>query len=262
MKNRELYIENHLKKSKLILYKGLDKAVRLYRFVGDVESAEFDAVKDYFYHVTPDFALNERLLGFDDYSDIGYYCEEKDVWVVEEMMDVPLELTIEYEKQAVKDERERRDRAYVNYIRKQREALAKIDEGFTDATYPHRRHDHLLDLINSSRVYVPEGRRFFSEHGVLYIIREDGDYMARLSNSQFDNDLCNTTGIVRGVYCYTKYKTKIARLIHENCRDETEEFRRLYSREMSYKGIPDHHPPRRHHDLSKHKQISDFEGLY
>lgn len=241
MKNID--IEPHIIKSRLILYKGMDKAVKLYRFVGDIESDAFEKVKDYFYYITPDFALNRMLIGFDGYDDIGYYCQENDVWIVEEILDVPFELTVAYEKRALIDERDRRERSYYNYIRKQKESIAKIDDAFIDATYPNRKHDHLLDMINTSRVYVPEDRNFFSEFGVMYVIREDGDYMARISNSQFDNDLCNTRGLVHGVFCYTKYRSGIAKLINEVCSDETEEFRILYSKKRSFKGIPDHEPP-------------------
>ena len=243
---RDLHIEAHLQPSRLILYKGLDNAVKLFKFVGDIESEEFENVKDYMYHITPDFALNERLIGFEDYDDIGYYCQENDVWIVEEIMDVPIELTIGYERQVLKDEKDFRERQYLDYVRQQKQDLAIIDEAFTDATYPHRRHDHLLDLIHSSRVYVPEGRSFFSEYGVMYLIREDGDYMARITHSKYDNDLCNTTGVVRGIYCYTRYKSDIARLINKICSDETEDFRRMYSKAKKYKGIPVHIPPKNH----------------
>lgn len=252
---RNLHIDPHLEPSRLILYKGLDKSVKLFRFVGDIESEAFDRVKEYFYYITPDFALNERLIGFDDYDDIGYYCQENDVWMVEEILDTPIELTIGYEKQILKDEKDRRERQVLDYIRQQKKAIAEIDEAFIDATYPQRRHDHLLDLIHSSRVYVPDGRNFFSEYGVMYILRENHDYMARISNSRFDNDLCNTTGVVRGVYCYTKYKPSIARLINSICVDETEEFRRLYSKHIHFKGIPhpkDPHMPSFHHHKHHH----------
>lgn len=278
-KMKDLHVEPHLKSTRLILYKGLDKAVKLFKFVGDVESDEFEEVKDYFYYITPDFALNERLIGFDDYDDIGYYCQDSDVWIVEEILDVPIELTIGYEKQVLKDEKDLRERQFLNYVRNQKKMIATIDEAFINATYPNRRHDHLLDLLHSSRIYVPEGRKFFSEYGVMYIIRESGDYIARISNSQFDNDLCNTTGIVRGVYCYTKYKTKIARLINEVCVDKTEDFRRLYSKHLHFKGyhypkdptIPVKSKPhhRHHHDhveYNKHDHVDcKFDkkgGLY
>lgn len=253
MKN--IYIDPHLEPSRLILYKGLDKSFKLFRFVGDIESESFDKVKDYFYHVTPNFALDERLIGFEDYDDIGYYCQENDVWIVEELLEVPFELTINYGKQLLKDEKDRRERQALDYVRQQKTALAEIDESFEDATYPHRRHDHLLDLIHSSRVYVPEGRNFFSEFGVMYLLRENHDYMARISNSKFDNDLCNTTGVVRGIYCYTKYKPEIAKLISEICVDETEEFRRLYSKHAHFKGIPHPHDfdiPYNHHHHHHH----------
>ena len=260
MKLKELHIDPHLEQSKLILYKGLNRTVRLYRFVGDVESDEFQSVKDYFYHITPDFALHERLIGFEDYDDIGYYCQENDVWIVEELLHTPLELTISYEKQMLLDEKDKRERDYLNYVRKQKENIARIDESFQDATYPHRKHDNLLEVLFTSRVYVPKGRHFFSKYGVMYIVREQADFIARLTNSEYDNNLCNTRGIVRGVYCYTQYNSEIARLINETCTDETEQFRKLYSREQTYKGFPRPHDPCKHH---KHVDCwRDKKGLY
>ena len=250
---KELHIEPHLESSNLILYKGLDRTTKLFRFIGDIESKEFEDVKDYFYHITPDFALTERLIGFEDYNDIGYYCQENDVWIVEELLHVPLELTIGFEKQTLIDEKDKREREYLKYVRKQKENIAKIDEAFIDATYPQRRHDHLLDLLYSSRVYVPEGRKFFSEYGVMYLIREQADFMARVTNSQFDNDLCNTTGVVRGVYCYTNYKSAIAKLITETCTDETEGFRRLYKQAVEHKHNHHHH----HHESCDYHKHTD-----
>lgn len=257
---KTLHVEPHLKRSKLVLYKGLDRISKLYRFVGDVEGEAFQSVKDYFYHITPDFALRERLVGFDDYQDIGYYCQEDDVWIVEELLHTPLELTIDYEKQSLLDERDKREKAHLEHIRQQKLNFAIIDEYFNNGVYPHRKHDHLQNIIFNSRIYVPREHRFFSEHGVMYIIREQADFMARLTNSHFDNDLCNTRGLVRGVYCYTRYNSKIARLINENCFDETEEFRRMYSREKTYKGYPHHRDP-----CKKHRHIDcwrDKDGLY
>ena len=131
-----------------------------------------------------------------------------------------------------------------DFIRKQKRDLAIIDDAFVDAVYPNRKHDYILDLINSSRIYVPEGREFFSENGVLYMVREDGDFMMRVSNAPYDHDLCNTKGMIRGIYCYTPYKSKIARLINEICVDETESFRKLYDKRKPYKGIPSHKPPK------------------
>ena len=261
MKN--LHIDAHLESSNLILYKGLDRTVKLYKFVGDVESQEFEVAKDYFYHVTPDFALKERLIGFYDYDDIGYYCQEQDIWIVEELMQTPLELTIGFEKQTLIDEKDRRERAYLKYMREQKENIAKIDEAFSDAVYPQRRHDHLLDVLYSSRIYVPEGRRFFSEYGVMYIVREQGDFIARLTNCKYDNDLCNTTGFIRGIYCYIPYVSAVARLINENCVDETDGFRQMYNSHSHYKGYPQpkdypHHHPHVDCKFKKHGK----GGLY
>lgn len=241
----EQILEAHIEESNLVLYKGLDKSVRLYKFIGDIHSEKFERVKEYFIHVTPEYALNNRLIGFSHYRQIGYYCQEHDVWIVEEMLEVPLELTVNYTKQILIDEKDKIERECLDYVRKTKNDIAKINEGFEDAKYPDRRHDHILDLINNSRIYIPEGRKFFSQYGVMYLIREQGDFMARLSNSEYDNGMCNSVGIVRGIFCYTRYKSRIARLINEICLDKTEEFRRLYSRKLSFKGYPKHTPPHR-----------------
>jgi len=236
---------NHLEPSSLRVDGANGRRVRLYRYVGSTSGNDWSGVKDYFFFVTPEFVLRNGVTGFRDYGDIGWYCKHKDLFIVEQRLDVPLHLTVGYRERVNRTEAGE----WYGLMKEQHdEKVAKIKEiksWFTEAVYPESVRDYVGDIILTSRVYVPSLENFFDEGSVCFFIREEQDFVAMFVNLEYNKGLGNCHGVLDGIFCYLDFDAELADLINDWCSDETDEFRELFVHEREHYVY--HHDPKHHH---------------
>lgn len=236
---------NHLEPSSLRVDGANGRPVRLYRYVGSTSGNDWSGVKDYFFFVTPEFVLRNGVTGFKDYGDIGWYCKHKDLFIVEQRLDVPLHLTVGYRDRVNRTEAGE----WYGLMKEQHdEKVAKIKEiksWFTEAVYPESVRDYVGDIILTSRVYVPSLENFFDEGSVCFFIREEQDFVAMFVNLEYNKGLGNCHGVLDGIFCYLDFDAELADLINDWCSDETDEFRELFVHEREHYVY--HHDPKHHH---------------
>lgn len=232
---------NHLEPSSLKMSGSNGKPVKLYRYVGVTSGPVWDSVKDYFLYVTPEFVLRNGVTGFKDYGDIAWYCKHKDLFIVEQRLDVPLYLTVGYRERAKRMEAGEWLDSMNSQHNERVERIREIKSWFTEATYPESVHDYVGDIISSSRVYVPSTENFFDEGSVCFIIREEQDIIGMFVNLEYSKGLGNCKGILDGIFCYLDFDPELADLINEWCLDETDDFRTLFVKEREHY-VYEHHP--------------------
>ena len=227
---QEIVNVNHLEPSTLQIGGANGKPVKLYKYVGTNTGSSWESVKDYFFYVTPEFVLREGVTGFRDYGDIAWYCKKKDIFIIEERLNVPVYLSIGYKERVARSEAHE---WYESMSEQNREKVNKIKEiksWFTEAVYPESVRDYVGDVINSSRVYLPSFGSFFEEGGVAFLVREDQDFIGMFVNLEFTHGLGNCRGVLNGIFCYLDFDVDLADLINDWCVDETDDFRELYVR--------------------------------
>lgn len=222
---------SHLEPSGLKVAGSNGKMVRLYRFVGSTSGALWDGVRDYFVYVTPEFVLRNGVTGFRDYGDIGWYCKHKDLFIVEERLDVPLYLTVGYRERLSRSEAGEWYSEMVGQREERVSRLREVKDWFTEAVYPEDVRDYVGDIVLSSRVYLPVGENFFDEGGVCWFVREEQDFIAMFVNLEFSKGLGNCRGVLDGIFCYLDFDEELADRINDLCDDETDDFRELFVHE-------------------------------
>lgn len=252
---------NHLEPSSLKVAGTNGKMVKLYRYIGSTSGREWETVKDYFFYVTPEYVLRNGVIGFQDYGDIGWYCKHKDLFIVEQRLNVPLHLTIGYRDRLNRNEA---GEWYDRMKEQNEEKSAKIKEiksWFTEAVYPETVRDYVDDIILTSRVYLPVRDNFFDEGSVCFLIREEQDFIAMFINLEYSKGLGNCSGVMDGIFCYLDFDPDLADLINDWCVDETDEFRVLFVTDRDHyvfshnPKIPE--PPHKHH---KHHKPHKFHS--
>lgn len=242
---------NHLEPTSLKITGSNGKPVKLYRYIGSTSGQDWETVKDYFFYVTPEYVLRNGVTGFKDYSMIGWYCKHKDLFIIEQRLEVPLHLTIGYR------ERIKRSEAGEWYDNMKRQSETKADKireiksWFTEATYPETVRDYVGDIILTSRVYLPSRENFFDEGSVCFLIREEQDFISMFVNLEFSKGLGNCRGTLDGIFCYLDFDPELADLINDWCVDETDDFRTLFVKEREHYAHR-HDPPmpwRPHHEF-------------
>ena len=233
---------NHLEPTGLKITGSNGKPVKLYKFIGSTSGKEWESVKDYFLYVSPEFVLRNGVTGFRDYGDIGWYCKHKDLFIVEQRLNVPLHLTVGYLERIKRSEASE----WYSVMREQRDDFkSKINEikhWFTEAVYPESVRDYLSDIILTSRIYLPDKSNFFDEGSVAFIIREDQDFIAMFVNLEFNRGMGNCRGVLDGIFCYLDFDPELADLINDWCMDSTDDFRTLFVKAKDHYAF--HHHPR------------------
>lgn len=244
---------NHLEPSALKISGANGKPVKLYRYVGNTGGAEWENVKDYFFYVTPEFVLRNGVTGFKDYGDIAWYCKHKDLFIVEQNLNVPLYLTVGYRERIKRTEAGEWYSRMKSQSEEKTEKIREIKSWFTEAVYPESVRDYVGDIILTSRTYVPSNSNFFDEGSVCFFIREEQDFIAMFVNLEYSKGLGNCSGILDGIFCYLDFDPELADLINDWCIDETDDFRELFVHERDY--YPYHHEPKKCHKHHKHHKF-------
>lgn len=232
---------NHLEPSPLKISGTNGKPVKLYRYIGSTSGKDWESIRDYFLYVTPEFVLRNAVTGFQDYSMIGWYCRHKDIFIVEQRLNVPLHLTVGYRERLNRTEAGEWYDRMKNQIDERSAKITEIKSWFTEAVYPESVRDYVGDIILSSRVYLPVRENFFDEGSVCFLIREEQDFIAMFVNLEFSKNLGNCAGVLDGIFCYLDFDPELADLINDWCMDETDEFRELFVHEKDHY-VHHHHP--------------------
>lgn len=267
---------NHLEPSTLKMPGANSKPVKLYKYVGVTTGPEWEQVKDYFVYITPEFVLRNGVTGFNDYGDIAWYCKHKDLFIVEQKLEVPLYLTVGYRERIKRTEAGEWYDEMVSQHNQQIEKIREIKSWFTEAVYPESIHDYIGDIISSSRVYVPNNENFFEEGSICFLIREEQDIIGMFVNLEYTKGLGNCRGVLDGIFCYLEFDPELADLINDWCIDETDDFRTLFVKEREHY-VYKHHPKMCHHchefhsgctkkppkkPCQKHKKPWEYDGCH
>lgn len=232
---------NHLEPSTLKISGTHGKPVRLYRYVGSTSGRDWELVRDYFFYVTPEYVLRNGVTGFQDYGDIGWYCKHKDLFIIEQRLEVPLHLTIGYRERINRTEAGEWYRLMKEQKDEKVEKIKEIKSWFTEAVYPETVRDYVGDIILSSRAYLPVKENFFDEGSVCFFIREEQDFIAMFINLEYSKNLGNCSGTLDGIFCYLDFDPELADMINDWCMDETDEFRTLFIKDREHY-THTHHP--------------------
>jgi len=249
---------NHLEPTKLKITGTNNKPTRLYKYIGVTAGQDWDKVKDYLLYITPEFVLRNGVTGFEDYGDIGWYCKHKDVFIVEQRLEVPLHLTVGYRERIKRTEAEGWYNSMNHQHQETVERLHEIKSWFTEAVYPAEVRDYIGDIINSSRVYLPSREHFFDEGGTCFLVREDQDFIAMFVNLEFSRRLGNCRGVLDGIFCYLDFDPDLADMINDVCVDETDEFRVLFVKGREHYAFR-HDPPLRPHHGHSHPRRCPYK---
>ena len=241
---------NHLEPSNLKVAGTNGKMVKLYRYVGSTSDPLWEDVKSYFVYVTPEFVLRNGVTGFKDYGDIAWYCKHKDLFIVEERLDVPLHLTVGYMERLQRTEASEWYDEMTEQNNERAERIAEIKSWFTEATYPEHIRDYLDDIILTSRVYRPSRQNFFEEGSICFFIREEQDFIAMFVNLEYSKGLGNCRGVLDGIFCYLDFDAELADLINDWCIDDTDTLRELFVHERDHYVF--HHEPKMFYDSHHH----------
>ena len=243
--NDEIFVDdtnaNYLEPSSLKIAGTNGKPVKLYRFIGSTSGDNWENVKEYFFYVTPEFVLRNGVTGCQDYGDIGWYCKHKDLFIVEQRLDVPLHLTVGYRERLNRTEAGEWYDIMKNQAEEKADKIKEIKSWFTEAVYPEQVMDYINDIVLTSRVYLPSRRSFFEEGGVCFFIREEQDFIAMFVNLEYSKNLGNCRGGLDGIFCYLDFDAELADLINDWCSDETDDFREMYVHQRE--GYVYHHEP-------------------
>jgi len=232
---------NHLEPSTLKISGTHGKPVKLYRYVGSTSGRDWELVRDYFFYVTPEYVLRNGVTGFKDYSMIGWYCKHKDLFIVEQRLEVPLHLTIGYRERINRTEAGEWYERMKEQGHERVEKIREIKSWFTEAVYPETVRDYVGDIILSSRAYLPVKENFFEEGSVCFFIREEQDFIAMFVNLEYTKNLGNCSGVLDGIFCYLDFDPDLADLINDWCLDETDDFRTMFVKEREHY-VYHHHP--------------------
>ena len=250
---------NHLEPSALKISGTHGHPVKLYRYVGSTSGVDWETVKNYFFYITPEFVLRNGVTGFADYGDIGWYCKHKDLFIIEQKLDVPLHLTIGYREKINRTEAGEWYQIMKEQKDERAEKIKEIKSWFTEAVYPETVRDYLSDIINTSRVYLPSRNNFFEEGSIAFFIREEQDFISMFVNLEYDKHLGNCSGILDGIFCYLDFDVELADLINDWCIDETEDFRDLFIRAREHY-VFEHEPMMGFHYHHHHKKPHKYHS--